>query len=185
MFERRGIVLGVSDLSAPWREWIVEAGLNVLGLHDSADRLIAFAQSADGRDLVAWAADAGVEVEYEVHAMSWLLPREKFPVHPDWFRMDENGERQTDFNLCPTNAGALDTVVRNALKLADLLKPTSGRHYTRKCWPRTWTSTTRTASAQSPPSASCWMPSTWSLSASRRSWSTARVLGPRVDGLRA
>lgn len=59
MLERRGIVLSARDLSAPWREWIAEAGLNVLGLHDSMDRLIGFAQSDDGKDLLAWAAAAG------------------------------------------------------------------------------------------------------------------------------
>jgi hypothetical protein len=70
--------------------------------------------------------------EFELHAMHWLLPRERYAEHPDWFRMDRHGERQPDANLCPSHPEALATVASRAVELAERLPPSTDRYY---FWP--------------------------------------------------
>lgn len=60
-------------------------------------------------------------MEFEYHATSWLFPREEFQNHSEWFRMDEQGERTQDVNLCPSNPDALAYIETRAELLAGLL----------------------------------------------------------------
>ena len=50
-------------------------------------------------------------------------------MHPEWFRMDEKGERTPDYNLCPSNRDALDYIAERAAILARTFRPTTGRHH--------------------------------------------------------
>ena len=52
----------------------------------------------------------GLAVEVGGHFLSALMPRSLFKDHPDWFRMNEQGQRVNDFNLNPFNSEALDFV---------------------------------------------------------------------------
>src|SRR5207245_243711 len=70
-----------------------------------------------------------LEVEYELHAMKELLPRSRFPRHPECFRMDEKGERVADANLCVPAPAALDIAAGNAVRIAKALRPTTGRYF--------------------------------------------------------
>ena len=132
MLERRGIVLSPYDLHDRWVEWLAEAELNVLGLHGGVSDLVDFARSSDGRSFISKLVDLGIQVEYEAHAMSWLLPRSDFEAHPEWFRTDADGKRTRDWNLCPSNKEALQVVRMNTLRLAETLSYTSGRFH---LWP--------------------------------------------------
>src|SRR5439155_5239524 len=90
-FARRGIVFTPSDLNGPdWVRLMTEAGLNLVALHGGIEEITAFVESEAGRRFLADAEAAGLEREYELHAMSWLLPRDRFAQHPDWFRMDRH-----------------------------------------------------------------------------------------------
>src|SRR5947209_8456640 len=110
-FERRGIVFTPHDLEGPaWVPLLAGAGLNLVALHGGVDEVMAFAGSAAGQRFLAEAEAAGLAREYELHAMSWLLPRERFAEHPEWFRMDRHGERRPDANLCPSHPKALALV---------------------------------------------------------------------------
>jgi hypothetical protein len=57
------------------------------------------------------------------------LPRELFERDPDLFRMDEAGSRVPDWNLCPSSVAALEIVGGNAVKLSEVLTPTTHRYY--------------------------------------------------------
>lgn len=132
----RGVVLLNDDLNVHWLEWMSQAGLNVLGFHDLAtkdynciDRTIELVQSEKGKKLISMALERRIDVEYELHAISWLLPRSEFEKHPDWFRVDEKGNRVPINNMCPSNKDALAMVRDNAKKLARILSPTSNNYY--------------------------------------------------------
>ncbi|MDA1190631.1 MAG: DUF4838 domain-containing protein [Candidatus Poribacteria bacterium] len=131
-FERRGIVLLPSDLEGmveTWVEWLVEAGLNLLGIHCDPDTAVAFVESEDGEMLLRLAERRAIDIEFEMHALRSLLPREEFERHPHWFRMNESRERVPDVNLCSANGNALDHVADRAVSYAKRLPTTTNRHY--------------------------------------------------------
>lgn len=126
---RRGIVLTPPDINEQWLNLICDAHLNVFGLHGEIEDIKRFINSAHANSFLADLRDNGVDIEYEIHAISRLLPRAEFAKHPDWFRMDEKGVRTPDGNLCPSSKDALEVVQSNALTLADALCPTTNRYY--------------------------------------------------------
>ena len=133
----RGILVHPEELTLPWLDQMAAAGLNTLGLHpvggklahESLQRAIDSHILPESRQLRREAALRGIRVEYEAHVMAWLLPRHLFAKHPDWFRMDDKGERQPDFNLCVSNPDALDYVAQRTALLASLLETGSSRYY--------------------------------------------------------
>ena len=129
MLERRGVVLLPDDLHERWLDLLARAELNVLALHGAIEDVIAYAQSDAGKTFLGRARQMGVEIEYELHAMSFLLPRTEFEEHPEWFRADADGNRTADANLCPLSGQALAAVAENAAVLADVLTPTTHRYY--------------------------------------------------------
>lgn len=129
-FERRGILLCPDDLAdRGWAPRMAAAGLNLIGLHGAPEGVLAFVESAAGERFLAEARDAGLDVEYELHALGWLLPRDRFAAHPDWFRMDRHGRRQADANLCPSQPEALGVAATRAAELAEQLPPSTDRYY--------------------------------------------------------
>jgi hypothetical protein len=126
---RRGIVLSPSDIHDRWIDLINDAYLNVLALHGDIEDINRFINSEYGNSFLARLKKNKVDIEYEIHAMSWLLPRKHFKQHPDWFRVDEHGKRTIDGNLCTSSKDALDVVRSNAISLAEMLQPTTNRYY--------------------------------------------------------
>ncbi|MFA6948124.1 MAG: DUF4838 domain-containing protein, partial [Eubacteriales bacterium] len=136
MEKNRGIIILYEDLCDDWIRWLREARLNTLGVHKiavpgsgSVDALLADLSHSDGRRYIERAQDAGITVEYELHAMEWLMPRSNFADHPDWFRENEKGERTPDLNMCPSSAAGLETLSENAYKLAKALAQQSHKYY--------------------------------------------------------
>jgi Domain of unknown function (DUF4838) len=129
-FARRGIVLSPGELADPaWVPRMAAAGLNVVALHADVEMTLTYVASAAGQAFLRSAREAGLEVEYELHALSWLLPRDRFAAHPDWFRMDRHGARRPDANLCPSHPEALAIAAARARELAERLRPTTERFY--------------------------------------------------------
>jgi hypothetical protein len=132
-FEQRGMVFTPGDLYGPaWVALMARAGLNVVALHGGVEEVIAFVGRKAGQRFLAEAEAAGIRREYELHAMSWLLPRELFADHPEWFRMDRHGERRPDANMCVSGGEALTLVAGRAVELAERLPPSTNRYY---FWP--------------------------------------------------
>lgn len=136
-FSTRGILVHPEDLTLDWLDWMSAANLNALGLHpvggneshNSMLHAIDWHTLPETRALFAEAARRGISVEYEAHSMGWLLPRHLFSLHPEWFRMNERGERTPDFNFCVSHPDALAYVAERAALLAQLLPTGSSKYY--------------------------------------------------------
>jgi hypothetical protein len=121
--EKRGIVLSPADFSWPgWMDAIERAGLNYLGIHSSLGAVVEFLESAVGQRLLREAEPRGIDVNFEMHVMGELLPRELFADAPAMFRMNDAGARTPDANLCVSSHGALAIAQQNALKCAARLR---------------------------------------------------------------
>ena len=91
MIERRGIVIHPHELDEVWLNRCQELNLNVLGLHptggvtadESLQRLLD--QLPRLQPLLNRAREMGIRIEYELHALSYLMPRTLFDAHPEWF----------------------------------------------------------------------------------------------------
>ncbi len=139
MNKSRGIVILYEDLSEYWIGLMKEAELTNLGVHKiavpgtgSVDSLLRGLSAPQGRDLIGRLEKAGITVEYELHALEWLLPRALFGEHPDYFREDARGARDPGLNCCPSASGALEVISENACRLAGMLRQTSDRYF---LWP--------------------------------------------------
>ena len=136
MIEEKGVVVHPDEIGKTWRETILSSDIRLLGIHPvggngSHERVKALAGEglpAESRKNLDALISRGVGVEYELHTMSLLLPRDLFPAHPEYFRMDEKGRRNPDLNCCPSNGDALETVAENAAALAKAL-PSSTHRY--------------------------------------------------------
>ncbi len=136
MFTRRGIVPEVGDFSLPDLEQrIIAAGINTVGFHAGGgaeatpEGAIDFITGERGRAVLRAFAEAGVDIEYELHAMRWLLPRGLFERSPELFRMDDTGVRTPDANLCCSSSEALRIVSQRAVQLCRILRSTTHRYF--------------------------------------------------------
>ena len=136
MIRNRGWIINPCDLSEGLIRALGRAGINELGIHPgggrgAAAKLQAALDARDGAELerlYALADKLGITVEYDEHALSWLLPRDMYGIHPDWFRMDADGTRVNDHNMCASNEEALEYVTRRAFELAERLHEPSHRY---------------------------------------------------------
>lgn len=134
MVNRRGVVIHPHELDEKWLDTMAALNLNVLGLHPvggakANETLENLLQSRERlQPLLELARRMGITVEYEMHSLSWLLPRALYNDHPEWFRMDENGQRIADFNICPSQEDALNFLTLRAEVLAGQL-PTEDHLY--------------------------------------------------------
>jgi len=131
-FGIRGVVLTPADFSLEdWPERAKRAGLTTIGLHHptSPGEIARWLETDAGLGVLESCRELGLEVEYELHAMRELLPRELFDKNPEFFRMDEKGERTPDSNCCPHSERALDLIAENAAAMARTLRPTSSRYF--------------------------------------------------------
>jgi hypothetical protein len=130
-FLTRGVVLVPADLTlVDWPERAKAAGLTAIGIHhqDSPQAVIEWIKSDAGQRFLEACSELGLEVEYELHAMKELLPRALFEKCPEFFRMDDRGERVADANLCVHSEAALDIAAESAVAIARTLRPTTGRY---------------------------------------------------------
>lgn len=140
MNNARGVVILYEDLCDSWIEWAKQARLTTFGVHKithpnteaSLNSLLTDLEKPNGRRHIEMLEDAGITVEYELHALSWLLPRARFEKDPDLYRMNEDGVRTNDKGFCPSNPTALDIITENSYKLASVLHQNSSRYF---WWP--------------------------------------------------
>src|SRR5919109_5237538 len=131
-FKIRGVVLVPEDLTLEdWPELAQRAGLSTVALHhqNSPKAVVNLIQSDQGQQFLETCRQLRLEVEYELHAMKELLPRDLFAKDSSLFRMNEKGERTPDANLCVHSRRALEIVGERATALAKVLRPTTGRYF--------------------------------------------------------
>lgn len=132
--KKKGIIIINRELSDSWLELLVKAGFNTVGLHalyqfGGMQGHIDWLQKPETQSLLSRFEAAGIEVEHQLHAVDWLLPRSLFAQHPDWFREDPTGNRVADWNLCASNEAALQYLEDAACRLATLLKQKGHEYY--------------------------------------------------------
>ena len=72
---------------------------------------------------------AGIAVEFEMHALSWILNRSLFDKHKEWFRMNEDGVRVPEFNCCVSNPDVIDYIRERSAELARIFHPDTDKYY--------------------------------------------------------
>lgn len=136
--ERHGVVVYPDDITSlgleEWEKRIDLSKIDVIGLHaatsnDPIDTLEAFIKSSQGQDFLAMCSQKGVDVEYELHSLEALLPRDLYDEHPEYFRMDENGDRIKAYNMCFSNGEAVEAMRPQLEKILEWVKPTTHRYY--------------------------------------------------------
>lgn len=113
------------EVSKTWIDRMADAGVTVLGIHpaggkkavDSLTDLLQRVNTPEFRELIDYAKDRGLEIEYEFHAAGYLLPRALFAAHPEYFRVDAEGNRTPDWNFCVSNKEALEQVTERAMEV--------------------------------------------------------------------
>jgi len=137
--ELRGTTLLIhpEELTETWIDRAAGLGATTLSLHPwgggwavrSLEDLLDRCRRPEFRRLVDLAWEKGLRVEYEAHVGSWLLPRELFAQHPEYFRVDASGARTNRFNFCVSNAAAMDIVAARTRQLAASLYRSNPRYF--------------------------------------------------------
>ena len=137
MIKQKGLVIHPDELSDYWIERILPTGLNLLGFHPEGGvtggrpvyEAAEWIKEPETRRLLGVLADKGIDVEYEIHALSWLLPRDMFGRQPEWFRMNAGGVRANDYHFCHSNPEPLGYISEKAKKAAEIFNPTTRKHH--------------------------------------------------------
>jgi hypothetical protein len=129
-FVTRGAVLVVRDLeSYDWPALARSTGLTTLATHIRPTEIAGFVTTDAGQRFLEACRKHGLAVEHELHALADLLPRELFGKDQTMFRMDDQGARVRDHNLCVHSQPALDVAAENAERYTRLLRSTTGRYF--------------------------------------------------------
>ena len=131
------LLIHPEELTKKWIDRLKRLGYDGIALHPRGGKqapatlaeMVETLKTPGYRALLDYAADVGLTVEYEFHAVGYLLPRELFASHPEYFRMNEEGVRTPDFNLCFSNADAVAVVKRRAKELAKQLYRSEKKFY--------------------------------------------------------
>ncbi len=131
------LLIHTDELSKDWIDRMVKNGISTIAIHPvggwrahlTLREMTEALETAEYRALLDYAAEKGLNIEYEMHAMRYLLPKEEFEAHPEWFRMDAEGNRNPDRNCCAANEEVLDFIAENAAALAKKLYRNTNRYY--------------------------------------------------------
>lgn len=135
--QRRGVVVYPSDILSigieGWEQRIKESGINLIGIHaatfnEPLDTLRSFVQSPAGQDFLAMCSRTGVDVEYELHVLQLLLPRDLFGAHPEYFREGQDGRRQKMYNMCFSCDEAYEALRPQLAEMMSWMHPTTHRY---------------------------------------------------------
>lgn len=134
---KKSLLIHPEELTKKWIDRMVQQGVNILGIHPeggkhadhSLERLLKQMETPGFRDLIDYAKSRGLGIEYEIHAGSWLLPRDLFDEHPEYFRVNAQGERTAIRNFCVSDPKVLEIVVSRAVTLAKALYGSDSRYY--------------------------------------------------------
>ncbi len=131
------LLIHTDELSYKWIDRLTESKITTLALHpeggktaDSAlAHLLEKLEDPAYRKMLDYAASKGLRIEYEMHAARYLLPASEFEKHPDWFRINKDGERVADYNFCASNEQALEYICEHAAALVKKLYRSSDRYF--------------------------------------------------------
>lgn len=134
----RGVVLYPSDMRSLGASRLIsilkKADINLIGIHSNTitedlDSLKVYLESADGRLFRKLCKEHKIDIEYECHVLQEILPRSLFDEHPEYFRIDSNGVRNKDLNICFSSEEAWNVIERNLTELVKWVQPTTNRYF--------------------------------------------------------
>lgn len=136
--KKQGMIIHPAELTDRMIDLLKHSRINVLGIHpvggrnaaNTLEELLTLSESLEFQNKLAQVRELGIAIEYELHALAWLLPRSMYEIHPEWFRMDKTGHRVNDFNLCVSNSDALEYLSSRAQELAGKLRSDQALSYT-------------------------------------------------------
>lgn len=133
MDRKKGIVILYRDVCSEWLDLLCKEGIDTLGLHFIPDRFEMDGYldwlSREGGEWIKQAEENGLCVEHELHALRYLLPRALFEEHPEYFRVNAEGERTAKHNACVSSEEGMAIVEERACALAFALKQKGHRYY--------------------------------------------------------
>lgn len=128
-FKMKGVVCSWSDVNdrsvIDYIKIARDSGLNCFSIYNAPRNTELWDRFAKE------CADSGIDLEFEEHMLSYLLPRNLFDEHPEYFRMNKGGVRINDVNGCPSSQAALEVMKTRAKDIARNYKSTNNRYY---CW---------------------------------------------------
>ena len=130
-----GILIHPDELSESWVRRICGSELSVFGLHPVGgnDAPASMAELIRDRERLEPYLEeirgSGIGIEHEMHALRWFVPAGLSEKHPEWFRMNGDGLRTTDHNICATNGEALAYIEKRAEEAARLLPSSTHRYH--------------------------------------------------------
>lgn len=131
------LLIHPEELNRKWIERCVNLKIPTLALHPVGgfrspltmkamlDRL----ETSEYRALIDEAIEKGLQIEYEMHAARYFLPASEFENHPEWFRMNKEGERTPKINCCASNEEALDFIAKRAAETVKKLYRSTHRYF--------------------------------------------------------
>lgn len=130
------LIVHPHELSRRWIDRAAELNADVIGLHpvggdkarDTLVDMLNWLESDAAVNLIDYAYSAGLSVEYEIHAGSYLLPRELFATKPELFRLSD-GKRTPDVNFCISENEALSIASVRAAELMKRLYRSTDNYY--------------------------------------------------------
>lgn len=131
------LLIHPSELSVKWIDRMADNRIPTIALHPEGGKaanqtlasMLERLEAPEYRAMLDYAADKGMNIEYEMHAARYLLPAEHFDTHPEWFRMNSEGQRVSDLNFCASNDEAIDLVAENAAALVKKLYRSTNRYF--------------------------------------------------------
>lgn len=131
------LLIHPDELSYKWVDRMAENGIKTIALHPAGGKianltladLLEKLEDPEYRKILDYAAEKGLKIEYEMHAARYLLPESESEKHPEWFRINKNGERATDYNFCASNEEAVDFICERAAQLVKKLYRSTDRYF--------------------------------------------------------
>ena len=131
------ILIHPEELTKKWIDRAKRLGYDTLALHprggkrapETLAEMLEWLKTDKYREMIDYAISIGLKIEYEFHAVGYLLPRSLFDSHPEYFRMNEDGNRTPDSNLCFSNPDAIKIVKERAASLAKQLYRSTHNFY--------------------------------------------------------
>ena len=131
------LIIHPDELSKKWIDRMADAKIPILALHPvggpaaakSLSDMVEKLSTPEYRELLDYAAERGLKIEYEMHSARYLLPEAEFFAHPEWFRMNKDGERTPDYNLCASSEEAIAYFAERAAQLALSLYRSTDRYF--------------------------------------------------------
>lgn len=123
--KKTSLFISFFELDQIWLDEIKKHSVDGLGIHaggsghaeEHISQLLSLFKDPHYRGLLDQAAQRNIDITYELHALRYLLTEDTIRAHPDWQRVNKEGNRCSDYNFCCSNPEALQYVVDSAIDL--------------------------------------------------------------------